>query len=121
MGLKAVDTGKPVTRDGLVSEKGKDFKGLVVMFICNHCPVCSHIRPSLAIVSEEYMEEGFAFIGIMPHELGVTPMNGPDEMKAEINQFDYKFPHCFDGDVQDASRAIGAVTTPDFFVYDGNL
>merc|ERR1711879_372349 len=46
------------------------------MFICTHCPVCSWIRPALAVVSEEYMEEGFAFVGIMPHELGVTPNQG---------------------------------------------
>eukprot|EP00404_Azadinium_spinosum_P012930 CAMPEP_0180517882 /NCGR_PEP_ID=MMETSP1036_2-20121128/54783_1 /TAXON_ID=632150 /ORGANISM="Azadinium spinosum, Strain 3D9" /LENGTH=89 /DNA_ID=CAMNT_0022529967 /DNA_START=1 /DNA_END=267 /DNA_ORIENTATION=+ len=48
-------------------------------------------------------------------------MNGPDEMKAEINQFGFTFPYCFDGDCQDTSRAIGAVTTPDIFVYDSKL
>lgn len=119
--LKRVDTEEAVTRDGLVKAKGEDFKGLVVMFICNHCPVCSHIRPSLAMVCQEYQALGFSFIGIMPHELGLCPMNGPDEMKAEINQFDFTFPYCFDGDCQDTSKAIGAVTTPDIFVYDSKL
>lgn len=119
--LKRVDTGAAVTRDGLASAKGDKFKGLVAMFICNHCPVCSHCRPKISEVAKEYEEKGFAFIGIMPHELGVTPMNGPDEMKAEIDQFGYVFPYCFDGDCQKTSRDIGAVTTPDIFVYDSKL
>merc|ERR1719387_3291204 len=91
------------------------------MFICNHCPVCSWIRPELARRVKEYQEKGIAFLGIMPHELRVTPMNGPVEMRCEIKAFNYSFPYCFDGDVQEASRAIGAVTTPDIFVYDRDL
>lgn len=48
-------------------------------------------------------------------------MNGPTEMCAEIKNFNYVFPYCFDGDVQKASRDIGFAVTPDFFVYDKEL
>jgi len=119
-GLRRVDTGEVVTPSTL--KAGVDnFKGLVVMFICNHCPMVGNLRPMISVIAETYMEDGIAFLAIQPNETSLTPMNGPTEMKGEIVTFNYTFPYCFDGDDQSTSRAFGAVCTPDFFVYDAQL
>mmetsp|Transcript_14914 Transcript_14914/g.18076 ORF Transcript_14914/g.18076 Transcript_14914/m.18076 type:complete len:275 (+) Transcript_14914:48-872(+) len=115
--LETVDTKEIVTRDGL-AKKSKNFKGICVMFLCNHCPIVGHIRSSLALLVEMYQEQGIAFVGIMPNELSIAAMNNPSEMRAEIKHFKYTFPYCFDGDKQQVSRDIGVAVTPDFFVYD---
>uniref|UniRef100_A0A7S3PLA2 Thioredoxin domain-containing protein n=1 Tax=Aplanochytrium stocchinoi TaxID=215587 RepID=A0A7S3PLA2_9STRA len=118
--LTTVDTGKKITRESLVKET-EDFKGLCVMFLCNHCPIVGHIRASLALVAEMYQEQGIAFVAIMPNELSISAMNNPTEMCAEIKKFNYTFPYCFDGDKQKVSRDIGVAVTPDFFVYNKDL
>ena len=119
--LRRVDTGELVTPSSLRRGVDGEFKGLVVMFICNHCPLVGGLRPAIAVLAETYLERGVAFLAIQPNETSITPMNGPTEMRGEIATFGYAFPYCFDGDVQSTSRAFGAVVTPDFFVYDAQL
>mmetsp|Transcript_15616 Transcript_15616/g.39732 ORF Transcript_15616/g.39732 Transcript_15616/m.39732 type:complete len:274 (-) Transcript_15616:200-1021(-) len=118
-GLADCVTGQSVSLEVLRGAEG--FKGLVVMFICNHCPVVGHLRGAIQTLVEIYEMEGIAFVAIQPDETNMTPMNGAIEMRAEKDFFGYSFPYCFDGDKQVVSRAFGAVLTPDFFVYDTDL
>lgn len=99
----------------------KDFngsKGLVVAFICNHCPFVVHIRPEFAKFAREYQAKGIAVVGISSNDDVTFPADGPDKMKAEVESAGYSFPYLFD-EAQSVAKAYRAACTPDLFLFDG--
>ena len=75
--LQNVD-GKTVSRNDF---QGKP--GLLVVFMCNHCPFVLHLRSQLAAFAREYMDKGLAVVGISSNDISQYPQDGPDAMKAE--------------------------------------
>jgi thiol-disulfide isomerase/thioredoxin len=76
-----------------------DFKqapGLVVMFICNHCPFVKHIRVELARFAHEYKERGLGVVGINPNDAQAYPDDAPEAMASEVGTFGYVFPYLVD-------------------------
>lgn len=92
-------------------------KGILVMFICNHCPYVKHIAGSLASVSSEYMARGIAFVAINSNDYEKYPDDAPDKMREEITLRGYKFPYLVD-EGQDVAKAYKAACTPDFYLFD---
>jgi peroxiredoxin len=95
-------------------------KGLVVMFICNHCPYVKHVAPELARVSAEYMAKGIGFVGISSNDIEKYPEDAPELMAEEAKRQGYLFPYLFDED-QSVARAYKAACTPDIFVFDSEM
>ncbi len=93
-------------------------KGLLVMFICNHCPFVIHIREELARLTREVAEQGIAAVGIMSNDLATYPADAPDKMKAEAERAGYGFPYLVD-ETQEVAKAYKAACTPDFYLFDG--
>ena len=96
-----------------------DKTGLLVMFICNHCPYVKHIKESLADFSKEYADSDLAIVAISSNDVGAYPTDSPDHMKAEAMEFGYQFPYLYDED-QSVAAAYTAMCTPDFFLFDSN-
>ncbi|MCA9075240.1 MAG: thioredoxin family protein [Planctomycetaceae bacterium] len=94
-----------------------DKPGLLVMFICNHCPFVIHLRKELAKFATEYQEKGLAVVAISSNDVENYPQDGPDKMKQEAETHGYTFPYLFD-DSQDVAKAYHAACTPDFFLFD---
>jgi peroxiredoxin len=101
--------------DGAALSKGK--KGLVVAFICNHCPYVKHIRAELVRVSHEALDLGLAVVAINSNDEGSHPQDGPAAMKALATEERWRFPFAFDA-TQEVARAFRAACTPDLFVFD---
>ena len=100
----------------------KDFegsKGLLVAFICNHCPFVVHIRPEFAKFAREYQAQGIAIVAINPNDAKAYPADAPDKMKAEAESAGYVFPYLFD-ETQSVAKAYRAACTPDLFLFDGS-
>jgi peroxiredoxin len=98
----------------------KDFAGkpgLLVIFMCNHCPFVIHLRSALATFAKEYQAKGLAVVGINSNDIVTHPDDGPEQMKAEAKAAGYTFPYLFD-ESQDVAQAYGAACTPDFFLFD---
>ena len=93
--------------------------GLLVMFICNHCPFVIHVREELARLTLEYAERGVAVVGIMSNDFESYPDDAPAKMRAEADQFGYTFPYLVDQS-QSVAKAYRAACTPDFFLFDGD-
>ena len=91
-------------------------RGLLVMFICNHCPFVIHLRSALAAFAEDYLPRGLAIIAISSNDAESYPQDGPEEMKAERAAAGYHFPYLYD-ESQEVALAFGARCTPDFFLY----
>ncbi|MDA0834389.1 MAG: thioredoxin family protein [Planctomycetota bacterium] len=95
-------------------------KGLLVIFMCNHCPFVVHLRSALAEFGKEYQAKGLSIVGISSNDAEAYPQDGPDAMKAEAKEAGYTFPYLFDG-TQEAAKAFHAACTPDFFLFDNDL
>jgi peroxiredoxin len=94
--------------------------GTLVMFICNHCPYVKAIRPRLVRDLKELKAMGVNAIAIMSNDPTDYPEDGFEHMQAVAKEFDFPFPYVID-DTQEIAKAYGAVCTPDFFGYNGNL
>ena len=93
-------------------------KGLLVAFICNHCPYVMAIADRLAEDTALLMAEGVNVLAVMPNDYRGYPADAPPEMKRFAAAHGFAFPYLVDED-QTVGRAYGAVCTPDFFGFDG--
>ena len=94
----------------------KEAPGLLVMFICNHCPFVKHIRTELARFARDYRERGLAIVGINSNDAGAYPDDAPEAMAQEAKAVGYVFPYLVDA-AQDTAKAYRAACTPDFFLF----
>jgi peroxiredoxin len=98
----------------------KDFAGkpgLLVIFMCNHCPFVIHLRSALAQFAKEYQAKGLAVVGINSNDVATHPDDSPEHMRAEAKSAGYTFPYLFD-ETQEIAQEYGAACTPDFFLFD---
>ena len=93
-------------------------KGLLIMFICNHCPFVKHLRAALAEFGREYQAKGLAVVGISSNDVASHPDDSPAKMVEEHRSAGYTFPYLFDA-TQEVAQAYKAACTPDFFLFDG--
>lgn len=95
-------------------------KGLLVMFICNHCPYVKTIRERLVADLRELKVLGVHAVGISSNDTVNYPEDSFDNMKQVAAEFDFPFPYLFD-QTQEVAKAYGAVCTPDFFGFNADL
>lgn len=95
-------------------------KGLLVVFMCNHCPFVVHIRSELAKFAREYQAKGIGIVGINSNDAANYPSDAPDKMVAEAKAAGYSFPYLYDAD-QAVAQAYKAACTPDFFLFDKDM
>jgi peroxiredoxin len=97
----------------------KGAKGLLVAFICKHCPFVKHIRQEFTRFTKEYEARGLNVVAIASNDVKEFPEDGPEGMKQEAAEAGYAFPYLFD-EKQQVAQAFRAACTPDFFLFDGN-
>ena len=95
-------------------------KGLVVMFICNHCPYVKRSIERIVRDCAELKSRGFGSIAVMPNDPGYNAEDSFDNMKRVAREKGFPFPYVID-ETQDVARAYDAVCTPDFYGFDANL
>lgn len=119
LGTAAPDFALPDTNGktiGLSDFQGA--KGLLVVFMCNHCPYVKHVAAELQKIAAEYQQQGIAVVGISSNDVENYPDDSPELMKVEAEQRGYTFPYLYDAD-QAVAKAYHAACTPDFYVFDG--
>jgi len=94
-------------------------EGLLVAFICSHCPYVVHIRKEFGAFAREYQERGLAVVAIASNDLVQYPQDGPEGMAKESEEGGYTFPYLLD-EAQEVAKAYLAACTPDFFLFDGD-
>lgn len=95
-------------------------RGMLVMFISNHCPYVKAIRPKIVRDALELAEYGVHSVAIMPNDPTNYPEDSLANMRKVAHEFGFPFPYLVD-ESQETARAYGAVCTPDFFGYNANL
>lgn len=120
--LPAIDFNLPgVDGQNWTLEKAKGENGLLVMFICNHCPYVKAIHQRLVqdtrILRDEF---GINSIAIMSNDPAEYAEDSFENMKAISEKWDFPFPYVLD-ETQQIAKTYGAVCTPDFFGYNAEL
>jgi len=92
-------------------------KGLLVAFICNHCPYVQAIAHRLADDVRELQAEGINVLAVMSNDYQNLKSDSPPYMKKFAQQYGFTFPYLVDED-QSLGRAYKAVCTPDFFGFN---
>ena len=95
-------------------------KGLVVMFICNHCPYVKKSIDRIVGDCRALAAQGIGSIAIMSNDPAYNAEDSFDNMKRVAREKAVPFPYVLD-ETQDVARAYDAVCTPDFFGFDANL
>jgi len=94
-------------------------KGLLVAFICNHCPYVKAVASQLAEDARELQSLGFGVVAINSNDFASYPDDSPPKMKLFAEHYGFTFPYLVDED-QSVARTYDAVCTPDFFGFDGS-
>jgi len=120
-GWQAPDFDLPGTdgrRHTLAGSRGPN--GLLVMFICNHCPYVKAVLDRIVRDCRELKEQGVNAIAIMSNDPADYPEDDWDTMVAIARRMDFPFPYALD-ETQAVAKAYGAVCTPDFFGFNADL
>jgi hypothetical protein len=102
---------------GGTSKQGRH--GLLVMFICVHCPYVKHVEQELARIGRDYAGR-IAIAAISSNDVAGFPDDSPENMKAQAERLGFNFPYLYD-ETQEVARAYNAACTPDFFLYDAEM
>lgn len=111
--LKGVD-GKTYALNDVTGENG-----LLVMFICNHCPYVKAIAARLADDAKTLQAKGIGVVAIMSNDTTTHPADSFENMQIFASANGFTFPYVID-ETQTVAKAYGAVCTPDFFGYNKN-
>jgi peroxiredoxin len=94
--------------------------GLLVMFICNHCPYVKAVRDRIIRDARELKDLGINSVAIMSNDPTDYAEDSFDNMKTVAQELKFPFPYLYD-ESQGVAKAYGAVCTPDFFGYNKDL
>ena len=94
--------------------------GLVVAFICNHCPYVKAVIPRIVRDAADLGAHGIGFVAISSNDAATYPEDSFDNMKLFAHRHGFGFPYLCD-ETQDVARAYGAACTPDFFGFNKDL
>jgi len=122
--LLDVISGRGMSRDDVFAGAGDGSgsgtaKGLLVMFVCVHCPYVKHIEQELARIGVDY-EGKIAIAAIQSNDTEQYPEDGPAGMKEQAARLGFRFPYLLD-ELQEVAREYDAACTPDFFLFDGEM
>lgn len=91
--------------------------GLLVMFICNHCPYVKAVLDRIVRDAAELKTLGLNTVAIMSNDATEYPEDSFDNMRLVAERNNFPFPYLLD-ESQAVAKAYGAVCTPDFFGYN---
>lgn len=94
-------------------------KGLLVVFISNHCPFVRSILDELVVVARDLQQKGIGIVAISSNDVEEYEDDSPVNMALKAREHRFPFPYLYDGS-QEVAKAFKAACTPDIFLFDGN-
>lgn len=101
-------------------ESIKKANGLLVVFMCNHCPYVVYLKEALADAGKKLAAINVGMVGINANDVVNYPDDAPHEMLQDVARYGYTFPYLYD-ETQQIAKAYDAACTPDFFLFDKDL
>ncbi|MDH4152752.1 MAG: thioredoxin family protein [Nitrospira sp.] len=110
--LQDVVTGQRYSLDSFVGKTG-----LLVMFICRHCPYVVHVEQELARLGHDYQDKDLGIVSISSNDANSYPDDAPPKLKEMAVRLGFTFPFCHD-ETQEVAKAYCAACTPEFYLFD---
>ncbi len=128
VGPEICNFGEPAKPFELLATDGRRYrledvrgpKGLLVMFICNHCPYVKSVLDRIIRDVKDLESYGIGAVAIMSNDTVAYPDDSFENMQKLAAAKQFPFPYLFD-ETQEVARAYDAVCTPDFFGYNADL
>ncbi|KAA9005282.1 thioredoxin family protein [Histidinibacterium aquaticum] len=98
----------------------KGENGLVLAFICNHCPYVKAVIDRIVRDAGDLAPLGIGFAAICSNDPEQYPEDSYENMQRFAKEHKFFFPYLHDPD-QEVAKAYGAACTPDFFGFNGDL
>lgn len=96
--------------------KFSDYKGLLVVFTCNHCPYAKAAWPLLVDLHEMYADE-VGFVAINSNDAIAYPEDSFENMKKFKDENQILFPYLYD-EFQETAEDYFAQCTPDVYLFN---
>ena len=99
LGTAAPDFSLPDTvsgRDLSLADASEGKRGLLVMFICAHCPFVIHVQDELARLGDDYGSDGLGIVAISSNSVISHPQDAPDRLRAMASGLGFAFPYLYD-------------------------
>jgi peroxiredoxin len=121
----ALSLGSKCPKFSLPSVDGKQYslgdfassKGLLIAFICNHCPYVKAVEDRLIALARAFPKDQLQMVGICSNDADSYPEDAPAELLRRWQAKNYGFPYLVD-EAQEVARAFDAACTPDLYLYD---
>jgi peroxiredoxin len=110
--LPDVTSGKTIS---LSSFENKN--GLLVMFICRHCPFVIHVKEEIARIGRDFADSPLGMMAISANDAENHPDDAPEKLAQMAAELGFQFPYCYDEN-QETAKAYKAACTPDFFLFN---
>ena len=94
-------------------------KGLLVAFVCVHCPFVKHMEQAFGALAAEFAGD-IATVAISSNDVIAHPEDDPAGMRAQAERLGWKFPYLYD-ESQETAREFHAACTPDLYLFDREL
>lgn len=94
--------------------------GVLIMFICAHCPYVRNIEEEIAIIAKQYKTSKIGFAAISSNDAEEYPQDAPEKLEKQAELLEFSFPYLYD-ETQKVAKAFQAVCTPEFYLFDENL
>ena len=91
--------------------------GMLIMFICNHCPYVLAVLDRIVRDAEELQGLGVGVAAISSNDVIAYPEDSFENMIKLSKDNDFSFPYLYDED-QNVAKSFDAVCTPDFFGFN---
>lgn len=122
-----IELGKELEHFVLKNAKGEEFDskksfgkcGMIVAVMCNHCPYVNAIWERVVKVADFAKKLDINCVAINPNNHPNYPEESPSHMLDKIKEFDINFEYLLDSE-QSVSKSLGAVCTPDIFLFDSS-
>jgi len=95
-------------------------KGVLIAFVCNHCPFVVHLADSFGSFADEIAESGIATVAINANDVANYPADSPEKMIEFAKTSGWNFPYLYD-ESQEVAKAYAAACTPDFYLFNSDL
>jgi hypothetical protein len=111
---KLPDGANTATTRGLAKKHG-----LLVMFLCVHCPYVKHVEQEIARIGRDYFGQ-IAMCAIQSNDIAAYPDDAPEHMREQAKRLGWRFPYLLD-EMQEVARAYEAACTPDIYLFNGAM
>jgi|TARA_A100001015_G_scaffold135264_1_gene150090 thioredoxin-related protein len=94
--------------------------GILIMFICNHCPYVRSIEEKIAIETFRLKEIKVNSLAIMSNDQSAYPEDSDSNLLEQASRANFDFDYIVDSD-QSIAKNFDALCTPEFYFFDKDL